>query len=313
MAEIGFLVTTDQTIWKKYIAAFEKQLKALKWKVVTTKPAAADEVRITYVDANGDDTQFSPIAKQFIKAGVDIIVTSGTAAAVTCRDETIGGKPPIPVVFASAGDPEGSKLVPVGHVTGGWNQQSSDDLVGERVDHLIAVWNKKNPKNPVSQLCVVYNYQCPPSVAEANLAVTAAKAAGVATVQMAPVGSQADIQKLATVAADAFYVCSDPLITKFADDLPTTKFAAHAFAEYCDDHGGACSVGPNLRDMFGTAAIYASLILKASDPSDFAGRLPVFTGAIEYRPKKAQSKPKSAGKSAKPKSKPAKKKRRAKR
>ena len=66
-------------------------------------PAAADEIRITYEDANGDAARYTTIAKQFVKASVDIIVTSGTAPALVCRDETIGGKPPIPVVFASVG------------------------------------------------------------------------------------------------------------------------------------------------------------------------------------------------------------------
>ena len=115
-------------------------------------------------------------------------------------------------------------------------------------------------------------------------------------VQGLPVGTQKAIQDLSSSSVDAFYVCSDPLITEYADDLPKTKFAAHAFAEYCDDHGGACSLGPNLKDMFGTAATYVSLILRATNPSEFAGLLPVFRGSIEIRPKKGAAKPKARGK-----------------
>jgi putative ABC transport system substrate-binding protein len=289
MNEVGFLVATDQTIWKKYIKAFEDQLKTLNWKVVTTAPAAANEIRITYVDANGDASKYSSIASKFVKDKVNIIVTSGTAPAVACRDETKGGSPPIPVVFASVGDPEGSGLTP-GHMTGGWNEQTSDEMVDERVSHLIEIWNKKN-KNPISTLGIVYNDKCAPSVKEMNLAISAALDESMG-VQGLPVRRQVDIQNLSASGVDAFYVCSDPLLTKYSDDLPKTKFAAHAFAEYCDDHGGACSAGPNLKGMFGTAATYVTLILSAAKPSEFAGLLPVFTGPIEHRPKKDDSKSK---------------------
>jgi ABC-type uncharacterized transport system substrate-binding protein len=296
--KVGFLVATDGKIWKKYTDAFEKQLENCDWKI-TNKPSGDRDVFIDYQSANGDSKNFSTIAKQFVKDKVDIIVTSGTAPAIACKEATTAsGKPTIPVVFASVGDPEGSKLTPAVHMTGGWNQQSSSEMVEERIDHLLAVWDKKSPKSPVSQLCVVYNDGCGPSVTEAALALSLAKDAGITTVQSALVRSQADIQNLANNSSDAFYICSDPVITKFADDLPSKKFTGHAFAEYCDDHGGSCSVGPNLKDMFGTAATYVSLILEAKDPINFAGKLPVFTGGVEHRPKK----PKQASGKAKQKS-----------
>ena len=219
--KVGFLVATDGKIWKKYIEAFEKQLKEKCGWTITNNPSGDKDVFIDYQPANGDSTKFSDIANQFVKDQVDIIVTSGTAPAIACQvATTAGGKPTIPVVFASVGDPEGSKLTPSVHMTGGWNEQSSNEMVEERVDHLLAAWNKKNPKTPLSQLCVVYNDKCGPSVAEAALAGSLAKDAGVPTVQSALVRSKADIQNLAKNGSDAFYVCSDPVITEFADDLP---------------------------------------------------------------------------------------------
>src|ERR1041385_4519381 len=171
---IGFLVATDAKIWKKYTDAFEKKLKKCGW-TITANPTGDKDVSIDYHPADGDTNKFAAIAKQFVKDQVDIIVTSGTAPAIACKDATTaGGTPTIPVVFASVGDPEGSNLTPSVHMTGGWNQQSSDEMVEERIDHLLEAWNKKTA-TPISQLCVVYNDKCGPSVTEAALAVSLAK------------------------------------------------------------------------------------------------------------------------------------------
>ncbi len=162
---------------------------------------------------------------------------------------------------------------------------------------------EQEKQNPIGTLGVVYNDQCLPSLTEAGVAAAEATDAGIGTVQALRVNTQADSQALPTSSVDAYYVCSDPLNTEFSDDIPNTKFAGHAFAEYCDDHHGACSGGPNLRDMFGTAGTYVSLILGATNPSSFAGKLPVFTGAIEHQPSKNKVKGKGKGATAKGKGK----------
>ena len=51
--------------------------------------------------------------------------------------------------------------------------------------------------------------------------------------------------------------------------------------------------------MFGTAATYVSLILEAKDLIDFAGKLPVFTGGLEHRPKEPKLTSKPASRKAK--------------
>jgi ABC-type uncharacterized transport system substrate-binding protein len=259
-----------------------------------------------YVESKADDSNstYSKIAGDFVTAKKNVIVTSGTLPAIACKEATKTGNPPIPVVYAAVGNPEGSQLRP-GHMTGGWNQQASDDMVQARMNHLIAEWNKNPKNNPIGTLGVVYNNLSPPSFTEAGAAIAAAGAAGIPNVQPLQVNTKADIAALPT-GVDAYYVCSDPLVTEFIDDIPA-KFAAHAFAEHCDDHSGACSVGPNLRDMFATAGTYVSLILSAATPaarSALAGKLPVFTGAIEHRPKdKVKSKGKGKGATAKGKGK----------
>src|SRR3954462_14254395 len=98
---IGFLVATDTKTWTKYTDAFERQLKKCGW-TITSNPTKEKDVSIDYQPADGNSTNFSTIANQFVKDKVNIIVTSGTAPAIACRDATTAaGKPAIPVVFAA--------------------------------------------------------------------------------------------------------------------------------------------------------------------------------------------------------------------
>ena len=301
MPTIGFLVATDDKIWKKYIDAFENQLKKLGWKKVSSPTTDPKDVYIVYKSAKGDSREYKKIAEKFVTDRVDIIVTSGTAPALACKEATAGGMPAIPVVFASAGDPDGSGLrTDGGNVAGGWNEQVSKDMVKARVAHLLDQWSK-GKSDPINKLGVVYNDLCPPSASEATLAVTAAKDSGVSVV-IAPVRTQQEIKDIASLGVDALYVCSDPVITEFSDDLKdATKkiFTAHGFAEYYDDHGGSCSYGPNLKDMFGMAAVYACMILTAQNPAEHAGNLPLFTAGKEQRPKaKVLKRPAARGRSS---------------
>jgi ABC-type uncharacterized transport system substrate-binding protein len=79
-----------------------------------------------------------------VKNGYDVIVTAGTEAALACQIATTQANPnsPIPVVFASAGDPLYSGLVtslshPTGtNLTGCSNMQTDATFTGNRVTKL---------------------------------------------------------------------------------------------------------------------------------------------------------------------------------
>jgi putative tryptophan/tyrosine transport system substrate-binding protein len=290
---IGFLVATDKATWNTYITAFENSLQNLGWNKVNAPTGNNHDVVIDYGnDAQGDLSNYNKLASYFVNKRVDIIVTSGTGAAVSCQKATAN----IPIVFASVGDPVGAGLVasipaPGGNVTGGCNQQIDSGMVGLRVKHLLDEWKITYPHASINKLGVVYSDVAPtgipsPGLAEANLVMHA-------TAALNPVGicvrTQHDIQAINTAGVDAFFVCSDPVITEFADDLSRacgSKFTAHAFAEYFDHHHGSCSFGPIMSDMFTQAAVYVDQILRHNNPGQFAGTLPVFTVKTEARPKR---------------------------
>jgi putative ABC transport system substrate-binding protein len=283
MYKIGFLVATTPQVWKRYSDAFEDQLKTNHGWIKNTHytidlqpPSGAMGEYVKYVAA----------AKNFVaqtNPPVDIIVTAGTAPTKACKDETntglAPGQKPIPVVFASAGDPVGCNLVaslghPGGNVTGLWNKQAdpsgSNNLVKDRLQRL-----KDNAKLG-SKFCVgiigndsVCNVQ-----EEMRLAQTAASDLGLTL----PTGVSGSIQtsgvigtvitNLQKAGAQALFVCSDPLLTTYADTvndaansnkLPTM----HAFSEYLDHKYkvGLMSYGPDFKKMFRDAADRVYMIL----------------------------------------------------
>jgi putative ABC transport system substrate-binding protein len=296
MPQIGFLVATDKKTWKKYISAFENRLTALDWNI-TANPQAANDVKIVYSEALGKPANFLPMATAFVTTPVDIIVTSGTAPARTCKDATAAANPPgsIPVVFASAGDPVGSGLVtslkkPGGNVTGGYNQQMN--LVFKRVEELREQWVRAHPGKPLSQLnlgVIGTGLSNSPGATEMTIVEKAASVYGLTCqphVQIDPNNAPNDIpvriQNLRTAGVNVLYVCSDPVITSNADAIASAcKTGApietmHQFREYRQNHGGTWSYGASFTEMFAKAADYVDQILRAPNPAQFAGTLPVF-------------------------------------
>jgi putative tryptophan/tyrosine transport system substrate-binding protein len=86
---------------------------------------------------SGRTERFTEIATEFVQLKVDVIVTSGAAAAAAKQVTSL-----IPIVFDIATDPIGSGLVaslarPGGNVTGLSNQQA--DLAGKKIELLREV------------------------------------------------------------------------------------------------------------------------------------------------------------------------------
>jgi putative tryptophan/tyrosine transport system substrate-binding protein len=285
---IGFLVATDPSIWKKYTNAFEAKLGRLGWNIVGAPTVNPKDVFIDYEPANGakgDPTNFANALNKFTSTPVDVIVTSGITAAKACQAATTT----IPIVFASVGDIAGLSGA---NLTGGWNQQVDVNHVNARVKHLLDEFADDKPGTSIKKLVVIYN-DTPSGSLEQALVMRAA-----AALNPSPrvVRNQTDIQAIPTtlvgINVDAFYVCSDPVITEFVADLETACgniFTAHAFAEYIDGRAvnHKAAYGPNMRHMFRTAAGYVDQILRAGTPAQAllaTAALPIFLGDIEQRP-----------------------------
>lgn len=255
--KIGFLVPTTLDIWSDWTKAFEKRLSELGW--------SKDKIEINYQQAEGLVKNYTKHAKHFVGLPVDVIVTGGTQATIACKKAAAARKPPIPVVFATAGDPIDTKLVPTfsapGNLTGISNQQTN--LVIKRLDYLRQLLGN-------ARIALVGNDRSPNVRLEMKIAKQIAPALGL-KVTVAPIHKQGDISRVIQRLkgkVDGLLVCTDPLITTHAALLNNEAMQAqlptmHAFAEYVHKYGGFISYGPHFPDLFVSAAELVDTILRA--------------------------------------------------
>lgn len=273
---IGFLGATSRPIWDKFVTAFENQLATLGLINHST-------IEIDYKWAFGQQALYDQFAAEFVRSNVNIIVTSGTAPALACKNATAAKQPPIPVVFAAAGNPVDCGLIdtlqhPGGNLTGLGNQQAN--LVIKRLDVLrewltndlghnihVGVVGNENVCNVKLEMKIIEE-------AAPDLGLKVSKGSIEKVEDIEPV-----INDLKKLGVNVLFVCTDPLITTNAEllnELATDAGLAtmHAFREYVDDHGGLMSYGPNFPDMFQRAAKLVDRILKGESPAEIAVEQP---------------------------------------
>ncbi len=262
---IGFLGATTHTVWSAFVAAFEHRLRELGW-------INGSNIVIDYRWAEGRQERYARIAEGFVRDKVDVIVTSGTAPTIAARDSTAA----IPIVFAAAGDPVGTRLVaslarPGRNVTGLSNGQTG--LARARLDLLRAV------VPDLQRLAILGNRGSHNVRLEMDRVQSRARRLKIETVIC-------DTRKSAQIApaikrlkgnADALYVCTDPLITHHRISINTLAASArlptmHAFREYVEA-GGLMSYGPDFRDLFSRAADLVDKILHGIKPADIPVKL----------------------------------------
>jgi putative ABC transport system substrate-binding protein len=277
---IGFLGAVTPDIWSGWVAAFEDRLGTLGWN-------KGDTVDIHYKWAEGLEKNYTKFANEFVRAGVDVIVTGGTQATLACKKAA--GKSNIPVVFATAGDPIDTKLVPAfgapRKVTGMSNQQTN--LVIKRLDLLRQLVGK-------ARIGIIGHDKSPNVQVEMKIAQQVAPTLGMKVTKGA-IRKQSDIARVIKSMkgkVKGLLVCTDPLITTHARELNDAAVAAklptvHAFREYLD-HGGCMSYGPRFADLFQNAADYVDKILRGQAGQNMAN-LPVnqtnsFEGVVNLKP-----------------------------
>jgi putative ABC transport system substrate-binding protein len=259
--ELGFLVAAKMSYWGPYIEWFKAKLQT--------------PVNITFLPpggADGDPGEISDAAK-YLAEHCEVIVTSGTEAALACKAAT----QTTPFVFASVGDPAISGLSPQpgGNLTGCSNQQVK--LVPQRVDEMLA----HQFQGPFA---VVGNYSTEPMKSAMTSAFNVLIAKGMQA-QLAPItrGDNIDafISALKGQGIKSLYVCSDMFITKVSNELNAKAHAGPAssrmqtmfeFGQHVTQHGGDLSYGIDFKDLFEKAAEYVDDILSGTK----AGDLPIF-------------------------------------
>src|SRR6476619_7532178 len=128
---IGFLGSGTAAAQSQLTAAFVQRLRELGW-------SDGRNVEIEYRWGEGRSERFAEIAAEFVLLKVDVILTHNTPPVLAAKQATSV----IPIVFATAADPVGTRVVaclarPGRNVTGLSSQ--TPDVAGKRIELLREV------------------------------------------------------------------------------------------------------------------------------------------------------------------------------
>jgi len=226
---------------------------------------------IEYRDADGKVERLPALAAELVALKVDVIVASGTLAALAARRAT----KTLPIVFSPAGDPVGSGLVtslarPGGNVTG--LSAFAPELVGKRLELL------KEAVPGISRVAVLWQPGAFGERTEQDTlkrAEVAARDLGMPLQFVEARGpddfarafsdmSRARASALAVLASNMFNSERRRLVDLAAEKRLPAVYSARELV----DAGGLMSYGANLADLNRRAATYVDRILKGTKPAD---------------------------------------------
>jgi len=197
---IGYIGGGSPTSQRAWIEAFVQRLRELGW--IEGRTVA---IEIRWGEARPE--RYAEIAAELVRLKVDVILAGGTEAAVAAKQATSV----IPIVFATAGDPVGSKLVaslarPGGNATGLSNLGT--DLAAKRLELLREVFPG------LRRLAVMANADYSGGVTERDEIDAAARTLGLEVVPL-PIRRGEDIASAfdgLKGRAEALYTTGDPLV-----------------------------------------------------------------------------------------------------
>jgi putative tryptophan/tyrosine transport system substrate-binding protein len=257
---IGYLGGGGPESQRAWVDAFVQRLRELGWIEGRT-------IAIEYRWGEGRPERYAEIAAEFVRLKVDVILANGTEAAIAAKQATSV----IPIVFPTAGDPVGSRLVaslarPGGNVTGLSNQGS--DLPAKRLEFLREVLPG------LRRVAVMANADYSGGVTEREQIDAAARTLGLELVPL-PVRRMEDIASALDGlkgGAEALYTTGDPLMNMHRLRIITFALAARLPTMFSQREyvaaGGRMSYGPNFPDMNRRAADYVDKILRGAKPAD---------------------------------------------
>jgi len=264
---IGILGSGTPSTLGPRIAVMVQRLREIGWIENQT-------VRIEYRWAEGRSERATEIAAEFVRLGVDVIVTSGTTNVIAAKQATSD----IPIVFANVSDPLGSGLVaslaqPGGNVTGLSGQQP--DAAGKR----LALLREVVPA--LQRVGFMGNTDNPSILLEMQEVQTAAGMLGIdcATFQIRRAGDIAPAFDAVRHGAQGLYLAGDPLtdvnrlrisILALGARLPTIWPAMETA-----DFAGLMSYGSNFAAQWRRAGDLVDKILRGTKPVDIPVEQPV--------------------------------------
>jgi putative ABC transport system substrate-binding protein len=247
---------------------------------------------IEYRSADGRAERFVDLASELVRLKVDVIVTRGTAAALSAKQAT----GTIPIVMASSGEPAAEGIVaslarPGGNVTG-FHVMAPAELGGRRLQLLKAA------VPGASRVGILWNpgdIQTPLIVRETE---RVARAMGVQLRSLELQGREglAAFDQAFEAAlmgqVDAFITVEDYVTFTFRARILEFEAmsrlpAIYGLREFVDA-GGLMSYGTDRRDLFRRSATYVHRILKGARPADLPVEPPTkFELAINLKTAKA--------------------------
>jgi len=218
--------------------------------------------------AEADVSRLPALVAELVDLKVDLIVTTGGAAAQAAKRATSR----IPIVLLGAGDPVGTGLVasmarPGGNITG--VTEFSTELSGKRLELL------KETVPGISRVAVLYNSSDPAMTLRYHALEHAAATLGVAVEALGvrePAEFESAFSTMTSNRPDAIVMVTDALtmlnrklVTAFAisNHLPL----AVEFSNIVKD-GALMSYGWKFNDFYPRVAYYMDRILKGEKPSD---------------------------------------------
>ncbi len=245
---------------------------------------------IDYRWAEGRNDRFPPLVAEAVRLKADVILTSGTPAALAAKD----GTRTIPIVIAAMGDPIGSGVVaslarPGGNITG--LASMSPEIDGKRLELL------RELLPGVSRIAVLWNPTNPGNAARLRNIQDAAKILRLTLEPLVGVDDGPGIERgfQAMVAARSQALVIEPdrgLLAHRAKivDLTTRRRlpTLYPYREFVEA-GGLISYAPSYPAMFRRAAMYVDKILKGVKPNDLPIEQPTtFELVINSKAAKAQ-------------------------
>jgi ABC-type uncharacterized transport system substrate-binding protein len=257
---LGYLGGGGPASQRAWLDAFVQRLRELGW-------VEGRSILIDVRWGEGRHERYAKIAADFAKAKVDVILAGGTEAAIAAKRATST----IPIVFPTAGDPVGSRLVaslprPGRNVTGLSNLGT--DLAAKRLEILREAFPE------LGRLAVMVNVDYSGGAFEATEIQEAARSLKLELIPLS-IRRVEDIEpalESLKSRAQALYTTGNPLVNAqrlrvstfaLAARLPT-MFSQRQYLEV----GGLMSYGPNFLDLNRRAADYVDKILRGAKPAE---------------------------------------------
>jgi len=230
--------------------------------------AEGRDISIDWWDGQGDYNHVSEAIAGMLARKVDVIVVSGTAAALAARRATSS----IPIVMALVADPVGSGLVeslarPGGNVTG------LSAMVAELAPKRLQLLKEAIPN--ATRVTGIYNPNAPYNRKVISLLRTAAPGLGV-EVSFIPTNSvealRAALLGLRQSKADALMVLDDAFMAEHEETIlrlaSGVRLPAVLGPKPRGAQGALISYAPDYLDQFRRAAGYVDKILKGALPAN---------------------------------------------